>query len=75
MDITRSIVSERDRSLLSGDYNAYHAQASRRIHTLRRRLGAATIKGRKYSPKAAVTPVNVAQNAESVSQDSQVGLC
>lgn len=66
MEITRSVVSERDRALLSGDYNAYHAQASRRIHTLRRRLGTATPKGRKYSPKDQVTAANISQNAESV---------
>jgi signal recognition particle subunit SRP68 len=66
MDITRSITSERDRALLSGDHDVYHAQASRRIHTLRKRLGAATPKGRKYSPKALVTAENVASNIEWV---------
>ncbi|OAG37542.1 hypothetical protein AYO21_08274 [Fonsecaea monophora] len=65
MDITRSIVSERERALLGGDYDAYHAQATRKIHNLRRRLGAAT-RGRKYTPKAPVTAENVAKNAEWV---------
>ncbi|KIW22367.1 uncharacterized protein PV07_12259 [Cladophialophora immunda] len=65
MDITSSIVSERERALLGGDYDAYHAQATRKIHNLRRRLGAAT-RGRKYTPKAAVTAENVAKNAEWV---------
>lgn len=63
MNITVSVVSERDRALLAGDYNAYHAQATRKIQNLRRRLGAAT-RGRKYTPKAAVTAENVAKNAE-----------
>ncbi|RMZ84894.1 hypothetical protein DV738_g395, partial [Chaetothyriales sp. CBS 135597] len=66
MNITRSIVSERDRALLSGDYAVYHAQATRRIHKLRKRLGNATPKGRKYVPKTAVTAENVASNAEWV---------
>lgn len=66
MDITRSVVSERDRALLSGDHDAYHAQASRRIHTLRKRLKVTTPKGKKYSPKEAVTAQNVASNVEWV---------
>ncbi|KIW13920.1 hypothetical protein PV08_06701 [Exophiala spinifera] len=65
MDITSSIVSERDRALLGGDYNTYHAQATRKIHNLRRRLGAAN-RGRKYTPKSPVTVENVAKNAEWV---------
>ncbi|ETN43280.1 uncharacterized protein HMPREF1541_02439 [Cyphellophora europaea CBS 101466] len=66
MNITRSVTSERDRALLSGDYDAYHAQATRKIHALRRRLGAATPRGRKYTPKSPVTSANVADNAEWV---------
>lgn len=64
MNITRSVVSERERALLSADYDAYHAQASRRIHTLRKRLKVTTPKGRKYSPKDPVTVENVAANVE-----------
>ena len=63
MDITTSVASERDRGLLGGDYNAYHAQATRKIQNLRRRLGASN-RGRKYNPKAPVTAENVAKNAE-----------
>ena len=66
MDITRSVVSERERALLSGDHHAYHAQTSRRIHTLRKRLKVTTTKGRKYSPKDPVTAENVATNVEYV---------
>jgi len=66
MDITRSVVSERDRALLGGDYRAYHAQATRRIHAIRKRLGIATPRARKYTPKAPVTAENVSQSAESV---------
>jgi signal recognition particle subunit SRP68 len=66
MDITRSIVSERDRALLTGDHSVYHAQASRRIHTLRKRLKITTPKGRKYTPKETVTAEIVAANVEWV---------
>ncbi|RMZ76181.1 hypothetical protein DV737_g4944, partial [Chaetothyriales sp. CBS 132003] len=66
MNITRSIVSERDRALLSGDYAVYHAQATRRIHKLRKRLGNATPRGKKYVPKTPVTAENVASNGEWV---------
>lgn len=66
MNITQSVVSERDRALIGGDYASYHAQAVRRVHALRRRLGTATPRGRKYTPKTPVTADNVGQNAESV---------
>jgi signal recognition particle subunit SRP68 len=66
MNITRSITSERDRALLSGDHSTYHAQETRRIHTLRKRLGATTPKGRKYTSKAPVTSENVVSNVEWV---------
>jgi len=64
MNITESIVSERDRALLSGDYNSYHAQTSRRIHAIRKRLGEATPRGRKFAPKEKITAENVAKNVE-----------
>ena len=67
MDITRSIVSERERGLLSNeDYAAYHAQTTRRVRKLRKRLGIATPKNKKYAPKAAVTAENVVDNVEWV---------
>ena len=64
MDITKSVVSERDRALLNGDYDSYHAQATRRIHALRKRLGATTPKNRKYTAKALVTAEDVARSTE-----------
>jgi signal recognition particle subunit SRP68 len=63
MNITSSVASERDRALLGGDYNAYHAQATRKIHNFRKRLGIAN-RGRKYTPKSTVTAENVAKNIE-----------
>lgn len=67
MNITESIAAQRDRSLLTGDYSTYHAQTTRRIYTLRKRLGVATPRGRKFTPKEAVTAEDVAKNVESVS--------
>lgn len=64
MNITENIVSQRDKALLTGDYNNYHAQNSRRIHTIRKRLGVSTPRGRKYTSKEAVTAENVAKNVE-----------
>jgi signal recognition particle subunit SRP68 len=65
MNITESLVLQRDRSLLTGDYKTYHVRTSRRIHTLRKRLGVATPRGRKFTPKA-ITAEDVAKNVESV---------
>lgn len=66
MNITESVVSQREKALLTGDYSSYHAQASRRIHAIRKRLGEATPRGRKFTPKGTVTAEHVAKNAESV---------
>ena len=75
MNITESIAAQRDRSLLSGDYNTYHKQTTRRIHALRKRLGVATPRGRKFAPKEAVTAEDVAKNVESVSQRAVSSSC
>jgi signal recognition particle subunit SRP68 len=66
MNITSYVTSERQKGLLLGDYNVYRAQASRRIHSLRKRLGQATPKGRKYSPKSPITAEDVGRNNECV---------
>jgi signal recognition particle subunit SRP68 len=64
MDITKFIVSRRNDALLVGDYGLYRRQLSRRILTLRRRLGRATPKGRKYAAKAPITAEELASNPE-----------
>jgi hypothetical protein len=74
MNITESLALQRDRSLLTGDYKTYHAQTSRRIHTLRKRLGVATPRGRKFTPKA-VTAEDVAKNVESVDHKPAQSSC
>lgn len=66
MEITRYVTSEREFGLLLGDYNAYRAQATRRIHSLRKRLGLATPKGRKYTPQSPTTAADIGHNNEYV---------
>lgn len=67
MEITDYIFKEREEVLLVGDYNAYRAHATRRLHKLRKKLGQTTPKGRKYTAKAPVTSENVATNVSYVS--------
>lgn len=66
MEITDFIFKEREDLLLVGDYNAYRAHATRRLHKLRKKLGQATPKGRKYTAKPAVTAENVGSNVAYV---------
>ncbi|KAJ5678278.1 uncharacterized protein N7477_003911 [Penicillium maclennaniae] len=66
MEITDYIFKEREEVLLVGDYNAYRAHATRRMHKLRKKLGQTTPKGRKYTAKAPVTSENVATNVSFV---------
>jgi hypothetical protein len=66
MEITDYIFKEREEVLLAGDYNAYRAHATRKLHKLRKKLGQATPKGRKYAAKPAVTAENVGSNVSYV---------
>ena len=66
MNITSYVVSERESALVLGDYNAYRAQATRRIHSLRKRLGQATPKGLKYSSKSPISAKDIKQDNEYV---------
>ena len=66
MEITRFIVERRNDALVVGDYGTYRKALSRRILTLRRRLGRTTAKGRKYTQKAPITSDDVASDVESV---------
>lgn len=59
MDITDFIFSQREDVLLVGDYNAYRAYASRKLHKLRKSLGQTTPKGRKYTSKPPVSSESV----------------
>ncbi|KKY23611.1 putative signal recognition [Phaeomoniella chlamydospora] len=66
MDVTDFIVTQREHAFLGGDHDAYRAQASRRIRTLRRRLGIATPKGRKYTAKAPIKSDDVRKDEEFI---------
>ncbi|KAI9931796.1 hypothetical protein ASPWEDRAFT_37313 [Aspergillus wentii DTO 134E9] len=66
MDITDFIFAQREEVLLAGDYNAYHAHASRKLHKLRKKLGQTTPKGRKYTAKAPVSAENIGSNVAYV---------
>lgn len=64
MDITQIVVVERDRGLLGGDYSTYHAQTTRAIQNIRKRLGVRTPRGKKYTAKAQVTAEEISRSAE-----------
>lgn len=66
MEITDLFFSRREESLLSGDYNTYRTQTARRLHTVRKKLGRTTPKGRKYSSEAPITSEDVASNPQYV---------
>ncbi|KAJ5601301.1 hypothetical protein N7510_010835 [Penicillium lagena] len=67
MEITDFIFREREEVLLAGDYNAYRAHTTRRLHKLRKKLGQTTAKGRKYTAKPPVGAENVGSNVAYVS--------
>lgn len=67
MDITGSVLAQRNRTLVSGDYSSYHAQTARRIHAIRKRLGVATRRGQKFISRGTVTAADIAKNSEYVS--------
>ena len=66
MDITDFISSRRNEALLIGDYGLYRKQLSRRLLTVRRKLGRTSAKGRRYTLKAPITVEDVSSNHESV---------
>ncbi|KAJ6044946.1 uncharacterized protein N7446_003144 [Penicillium canescens] len=66
MEVTDFIFKEREEVLLVGDYNAYRAHTTRKLHKLRKKLGQTTAKGRKYTAKPAVTAENVGSNVSYV---------
>ncbi|CAO1600288.1 signal recognition particle subunit srp68 [Xanthoria calcicola] len=65
MDITRFIVSQRDKALLVGDNGSYRKQLSRRLLVVRKKLNCSS-KGRKYTPKSPITAEDIASNHEYV---------
>ena len=53
MEITKFVVSGREKAKVFGDYSTYRTQLSSRIHNLRKKLGVAT----KPRAKFTTTPV------------------
>ncbi|KAF9885808.1 hypothetical protein FE257_012390 [Aspergillus nanangensis] len=66
MEITDFIFKQREDVLIVGDYNAYRAHTTRKLHKLRKKLGQTTPKGRKYTAKAPVTAEEINNNVAFV---------
>ncbi|KAL9000427.1 MAG: hypothetical protein Q9169_000944 [Polycauliona sp. 2 TL-2023] len=64
MDITKFIVSQRDKALLVGDYGSYRKQLSRRLLVVRKKLNCSS-KGRKYNPNP-ITADDIARDQEFI---------
>lgn len=74
MDITDFIFNQREEALVVGDYNAYRAHATRKLHKLRKKLGQTTPKGRKYTTKPPVSAEDIGNNVVYVfCLDSSLG--
>jgi signal recognition particle subunit SRP68 len=64
MDITKFVVSLREKALLYGDYSTYWSQLSGKLLNSRKKLNIATKSRAKFNPKAPVTPEQIAENHE-----------
>jgi RNA-binding signal recognition particle 68 len=62
MDITKSIVSSREKALLYGDYATYRSLLAGKLLNCRKKLNIATKSRGKYNPKVQVTAEQVAEN-------------
>lgn len=66
MEITDFVFNQREESLVVGDYNAYRAHATRKLHKLRKKIGQTTPKGRKYTAKPPVSAEDIGNNVTYV---------
>jgi signal recognition particle subunit SRP68 len=66
MDITKSVVSLREKALLYGDYSTYRLQLSGKLLNCRKKLNIATKNRGKFNPRTPVTPEQIAENHEYV---------
>ncbi|KAK2630427.1 hypothetical protein QTJ16_001247 [Diplocarpon rosae] len=66
MEITKFVVSGREKAKLYGNYATYRTQLSNRIHNLRKKLGIATKPRAKYSGKASLSAEDIGRNKEFV---------
>jgi len=62
MDITKFVVSSREKALLYGDYSTYKTQLSGKLLTCRKKLHIATKNRGKYNSKLQTTPDQIAEN-------------
>ncbi|KAI9764145.1 MAG: hypothetical protein M1835_007642 [Candelina submexicana] len=66
MEIASFITRNRNKSQQLADYGATRAQLSRRLLTVRRKLGRTSPKGKQYAPAAKITAEDIANNHEFV---------
>ena len=64
MDITTFVHTQRQEARLNGDSNAYRSMCSRRIATLRKRLGRSNPK--RYAAQVPLTAEDLAKNPRSI---------
>jgi hypothetical protein len=64
MEVTKFVVSGRDKAKLFGDYATYRTQLSNRIHNLRKKLGIATKPRAKFTTNSPVTAEEIGRNHE-----------
>uniref|UniRef100_UPI0004437F21 Signal recognition particle subunit SRP68 n=1 Tax=Chaetomium thermophilum (strain DSM 1495 / CBS 144.50 / IMI 039719) TaxID=759272 RepID=UPI0004437F21 len=65
-DITKFVVTSREKALLYGDYATYRTQLSGKLLNCRKKLNIATKNRGKFHPKTAITPEQIAENTEYV---------
>ena len=70
MDVTKFVISLREKALLYGDYSTYWSQLSGKLLNCRKKLNIATKSRAKFNPKAPVTPEQIAENHECVEPPS-----
>ncbi|CAL3965164.1 unnamed protein product [Diplocarpon coronariae] len=66
MEVTKFVVSGREKAKLYGSYATYRTQLSNRIHNLRKKLGIATKPRAKYSSKVPPSAEDIGRNKEFV---------
>ncbi len=64
MEVTSFIAANRGRAQQLADYNATRAQLSRRLLTVRKKLGRTSPKGKQYASKARITAEDIGNNHE-----------
>ncbi|KAK4177008.1 hypothetical protein QBC36DRAFT_237664 [Triangularia setosa] len=62
MDITKFVVSHRERALLYGDYSTYQNQLSKKLLNCRKKLSIATKKRGTFHPRTQVTAEQIAED-------------